>query len=110
MAISIERDTKPFDAAEYLTSDVAQAEYLTAALEENDPAFFADAIGVVARARGMSQLANETGLTRDTLYKAFSQGGNPTLETLFRVLDALGIKLVAIPAAHPVGSDEVTPA
>jgi hypothetical protein len=66
--------------------------------------------GVFIGPASMSQLANETGLTRDTLYKAFSQGGNPTLETLFRVLDALGIKLVAIPAAHPVGSDEVTPA
>jgi probable addiction module antidote protein len=98
MGISISKDTKPFDAAEYLTSEVAQAEYLTAALEENDPEFFADAIGVVARARGMSRLAKETGLTRDTLYKAFSEDGNPTLDTLLRVLRALGIKLVATPA------------
>jgi probable addiction module antidote protein len=100
MGISISKDTKPFDAAEYLTTEVAQAEHLTAALEENDPAFFADAIGVVLRARGMSQLAKKTGLTRDTLYKAFGEGGNPTLDTLFRVLRALGIRLVATPKHH----------
>jgi probable addiction module antidote protein len=100
MGISISKDTKPFDAAEYLTTEVAQAEYLTAALEENDPAFFADALGVVSRARGMSQLAKDTGLTRDTLYKAFGEGGNPTLDTLFRVLHALGIRLVATPEPH----------
>ena len=103
MGISIEKDTIPWDSARYLDTEEAQAEYLTAALEENDPAAFADAVGVVARARGMSQLAKDAGLPRDTLYKAFRDGGNPTLDTTLRVLNALGIRLTASPApARPV--------
>jgi probable addiction module antidote protein len=97
MGIDLEKDTIPFDPARYLSSEDAQAEYLTAVLEENDPAAFADALGVVARARGMTQLAKDAGLPRDTLYKAFRAGGNPTLETTLRLLTALGIKLTASP-------------
>jgi probable addiction module antidote protein len=92
--------TRPFDAAEFLDTEEAQAEFLTAALEENDAEFFAYALGVVARARGMTLVAKESGLGRQSLYKALDDGGNPTLDTVLRVLDALGIRLVATPAHH----------
>jgi probable addiction module antidote protein len=99
MGISIEKDTTLWDSARYLDSEEAQAEYLTAVLEENDAAAFADAVGIVARARGMTQLAKDAGMPRDTLYKALREGGNPTLDTVLRVLHALGIKLTAAPAS-----------
>jgi len=99
MGISIEKDTIPWDSARYLDSEEAQAEYLTAVLEENDAAAFAHGLGIVARARGMTQLAKDADMPRDTLYKAFREGGNPTLDTVLRVLQALGIKLTASPAS-----------
>ena len=91
-------ELKPFDPAEYLKSDEALAEYLTAALETEDASFIADALGVVARAKGMAQLANETGLGRNSLYKTLSKNGNPELSTVLRVMHALGLKLAAHPA------------
>ena len=86
-------ETKPWDAAEYLDSPAAIAAYVEAAFEDGDPALIAAAIGDAARARGMSQLAREAGVSRETIYKAFSEGGNPTLETLSGVIRALGLKL-----------------
>jgi probable addiction module antidote protein len=86
-----------WDPAEYLDSDEKIAEYLAAALEENDPALFATALGDIARAKGMSQMARETGLARESLYKALSMDGNPTFATILKVLEALGIKLQAVP-------------
>ena len=86
----------PFDPAEHLGSPEAQAEYLTAALETGDTSFIADSLGVVARAHGMSQLARDTGLRRESLYKALSSEGNPEFATtIMKVIQALGIQLSA---------------
>ena len=83
-----------WDAADYLKSDADMAAYLRACLEEapDDPALIAAALGDIARARGMVQLAKETGLTREGLYKALSKDGNPSLGTVLKVLKALGLK------------------
>ena len=86
---------KPFDPADYLDDDIAMVEYLACALETSDPKFIADALGVVARAKGMKQLAQESGLSRESLYKSLSENGNPELSTLMKVLNALGITLTA---------------
>ena len=90
--------TRPFDPAAYLESEEAIAAYLTDALDSNDPGFIADAIGVVARARGMTRVAREAGLSRESLYRTLGQGGNPELSTLLRVLGALGLRLSIRPA------------
>jgi len=91
-------ETTPFDAAEYLTSEEAQIELLKDAMEEGDPAYIAHALGVVARARGVSEFARETGLSREAIYKAFKPGGNPTLDTLTKATKALGLKLTLVAA------------
>lgn len=89
--------TRPFDAAEYLEDDRAIAEYLEEALkvatEDANPAFLAHALGTVARARGMSQIAKDAGLSRESLYKALGSEGNPELGTILRVVRALGLIL-----------------
>ncbi|MCA3565570.1 MAG: putative addiction module antidote protein [Methylocystis sp.] len=90
-------ETKPWDAVDYLGTPERQAAYLEAAFEDGDPALIAAAIGDIARARGMSDLARETGVTRNALYKAFREGGNPTLATLASVVNALGYKLTVSP-------------
>lgn len=89
---------KPFDAADYLDSDEAVAEYLTAALEDSDPDLFLTAIKDVARARGMTQLARDTGLGRESLYKALSTAAKPRYDTVLKVLSALGVRLQAVAA------------
>lgn len=89
--------TYPHDTAEFLGTAEAQAEYLTAALETDDPAFVADAIGVIARARGMTQVAKDAGLGRESLYKSLRSDGNPELATVLRVLKALGMSLQVTP-------------
>jgi probable addiction module antidote protein len=86
-----------FDAAEYLNSDDDVAAYLTTILEENDPALLAAAIGDIARARGMSQVARDSGIAREALYKALRPGSEPRFETISRVCAALGVRLVAQP-------------
>jgi probable addiction module antidote protein len=91
--------TRPFDPANYLKSDDDIAIYVSEALDTNDPAFIADALGVVARARGMSQIARDTGLSRESLYRALSAEGNPELSTLLRVIGALGLRLSIKPAS-----------
>jgi probable addiction module antidote protein len=90
----------PYDSADYLKSDADIAAYLDAALEKSvdDPALFTHALGVVARARGMSRLATETGVTREGLYKALSDDGNPSFMTVLKVARALGLKLSVSPA------------
>ncbi|HEX4319447.1 MAG TPA: addiction module antidote protein [Acidobacteriaceae bacterium] len=86
--------TFPWDAADYLTDDETIAEYLTAALESNDPRIIAKALGAVARARGgMTELARNTGISREALYRALSEDGNPELGTALKVMHALGVKL-----------------
>jgi probable addiction module antidote protein len=90
----------PFDAADYLDNEVSIAQYLSAALEDTNPNVFLAAVRDVARARGMAQLAQETGLGRESLYKALTPGAKPRYDTMLKVLHALGIKLLASPA-HP---------
>lgn len=85
--------TVPFDAAKHLKSRRAQAELLTDALETGDSAYIANALGVIARARGMSDVAREAGVTRAALYKALSRRGDPRLTTLLGVVKSLGFKL-----------------
>jgi probable addiction module antidote protein len=89
--------TKPFDPAEYLDDSESIAAYLTDALESEDPAFVADALGVIARARGMSEVASKTGLSRESLYRALSADGNPEFATILRVIQALELRLSAAP-------------
>jgi probable addiction module antidote protein len=84
--------TTRFDSAEYLDSDEAVGAYPEEALEMGDPAFIAQALGTIARARGMSQIAKETGLSRESLYKALSAEGNPEFSTVIRVMQALGLR------------------
>ncbi len=86
-----------FDASEYLENEEDMAAYLTAVLEENDPALLAAALGDIARARGMSQVARDSGISREALYKALRPGSEPRFETISRVCAALGVRLVAQP-------------
>jgi probable addiction module antidote protein len=90
--------TSRFDAAAYLDTPEAQAEYMTAALETGDAEFIRDAVGVVARARGMTKIAKETGLSRESLYKALGKNGNPEFSTIMRIVRALELTLSARPA------------
>lgn len=89
--------TTPYDSAEYLKTDEDMVLYLEACFEEagDDAAFIAKALGTIARAKGMTQLAKETGLGRESLYKALSGEGNPSFATILKVTSALGIKLHA---------------
>ena len=89
---------KKWDMAKYLDSEEMISEYLNAALEDGDPAVISAALGNIARARGMSQLSRETGVTRDGLYKALSPTGNPSFSTVQSVINALGLKVVVKPA------------
>ena len=86
-------ETAPFDAADYLDDEETIAEYLTAALEDPNPDIFLVAVRDVARARGMAQLARDTGLGRESLYKALAPGAKPRYDTVLKVLHALGVKL-----------------
>jgi len=85
----------PFDAAKYLTDEDAIAEYMSAVLEEDDMDLLLLALGDVARARGMSFVAQETGLGRESLYKALAPGAKPRFDTVVRVARALGVRLTA---------------
>lgn len=85
--------TKPFDPAEFLGAEEDQIELLQDAFSTGDAGYIANAIGTVARARNVSQLAREIGLTRAGLYKALSTDGDPKLSTLLGVLDALGLQI-----------------
>lgn len=80
---------------DHLQTEKEMLLYLEACLEENDPALLAAALGDIARARGMAQLARDTGLTREGLYKALSPQGNPSLATIMKVMTALGVRLHA---------------
>ena len=85
--------TRPFDPAAYLQTEEDILCYLEAAMEGNDPAHLASALGDVARSKGMSQIAREAKVGRQALYSSLSETGNPTLETLIGVLNALGLQL-----------------
>lgn len=84
-----------FDIAEELTSDEAIAVFMADALESNDVNYITHALGIIARAKGMTQIAEKTGLSREQLYRSFSENGNPTLKTTLAVMKALGIELTA---------------
>jgi probable addiction module antidote protein len=90
--------TNPWDPAEHLKTEADMAAYLEAALEEGDPALVAAALGDIARAKGVTQVARDTGLGRESLYKALSASGNPEFATVMKVIAALGLKLHAAPA------------
>ena len=85
----------PFDAARYLDSDEAVAEYMTAVLEAEDPDLLLLALGDVARAKGMAQVAKDAGLGRESLYKALTPGAKPRFDTVLKVAKALGVKFTA---------------
>ena len=87
--------TIPWDPAEHLTTEEDRAAYLEAALEEGDPALVAAALGDIARAKGMTQVAKDAGLSRESLYRALSADGNPSFATVLKVAKALGVKLHA---------------
>jgi len=93
-------ETAPYDSASHLQTDEDIRGYLIACFEEagDDPSFIAHALGVVARAKGMMQLARETGLARESLYRALSDKGNPEFGTVLKVLRALGLQLMPVPA------------
>ncbi len=84
-----------YDPAEDLASDEAIATFLAEAFETEDAGYIAHALGVVARSKGMSQIASQTGLSREQLYRSFSETGNPTLKSTIAVMKALGIELTA---------------
>lgn len=86
-----------FDLSDYLTSEEDIAEYISQVLAEGDSQELLRAIGYIAKARGMTQLAKDTGLGRESLYKAFRKGSKPQFETVYKVLSALNIDLKAVP-------------
>lgn len=92
---------RAFDAADYLDSDAVVAEYLNAALEDENPDVLLQAIADVAKARGMTQIAKDTGLGRESLYKALTPGAKPRYDTVLKLIRALGVELHTTPA--PVG-------
>lgn len=85
--------TEPFDAARYITTPEAQAELLSDALASGSAAYVAHALGIIARAKGMTQVAREAGITREALYRSLSEEGDPRLTTLLGVMRALGVTL-----------------
>lgn len=91
--------TRPFDMAEQLRDEQDIAAYLTLVLEEGDPGELAHALGVIARARGMTQIAAEAGMGREALYKALRADASPRFETILKVMHALGVRLSVQPAA-----------
>ena len=86
-------ETKVFDAAKYFSAEADQVDLIADALETGHAGYIAAAIGAVAKARGMSDLSTATGLNRQALYAALREGGNPTLDTLMKVVNALGLEL-----------------
>ncbi|MGB4115202.1 MAG: addiction module antidote protein [Polaromonas sp.] len=96
---TIRIEAAPFDAADYLDDNETIAAYLSAALTDPDPDVFLVAVKDVARARGMSQLAKDTQLGRESLYKALSAGAKPRYDTMIKVINALGVQLQVVPTA-----------
>jgi probable addiction module antidote protein len=91
---------RAFDIADYLDSGEVVAEYLNAALEDSNPDVFLAAVADVAKAKGMTQVSVDTGLGRESLYKAFAPGAKPRYETVLKVLRALGVQLHTVPASE----------
>jgi len=101
--------TRKFDVAKFLETDQDIALYLSEALETGDAAYVAHAFGAVARARGMAKVARQTGLGRESLYKALSGSGNPELATVLRVAKALGVELAARPLVRRISAKATKP-
>lgn len=95
--------TAPYDPAEFLSRPEAQAELLSEALQSGDPSYVAHALGVIARARGMTEVARDAGLSRETLYRSLSKNGNPELATVMTVMKVLDFSLVAQKYNTPSG-------
>ena len=93
-----EADTRPWDPAEHLLSDEDNVAYLEAALQQDDPRLVAAVLGDIARAKGMTTIAQDTGLGRESLYKSLSASGNPEFATVLKVVRALGLRLRAATA------------
>jgi probable addiction module antidote protein len=92
----MKKQTKLYDAAEFLTDEETISAYLTEALESDDPRYISKALGAVARAKGgIAQLSRDTGIAREALYRALSETGNPELGTILKVVHALGVRLSA---------------
>ncbi len=89
---------RDFDVSDYLTDEASIAEYLAAALEEESSGAFLEALGHVAKARGMAQISTATGLGRESLYKALSGDAQPRYDTIRRVVEALGLRITITPA------------
>ena len=89
--------TTSFDPAKYLKTDEDLAGYLEVCMEDGDPALIIDALGIIARAKGMTQLSRDTGIAREALYRALSKKGNPAFSTVSKVFKALGYRLEARP-------------
>jgi probable addiction module antidote protein len=103
--MSKEITLRPYDVVEYLRDDADMAAYLEAALEDGDPTLITHVLGDIARARGMAQMARDTGLGRESLYKALSGEGNPEFATIMKVVKALGLQLHASAvAAEPAAA------
>ena len=94
-------DTRPLDLAEYASDESTQAYLLEDALDSGDPAYLSNVLGIIARARGMTETAAKAGVTREALYKALSLKGDPKLSTLLGVFRALGLKLKLEPIDPP---------
>jgi probable addiction module antidote protein len=94
------KNLSAFDASDYLEDDAVVAEYLNAALEDENPDVFLQALADVAKARGMSKLARDTGLGRESLYKALAPGAKPRYETIIKLVRALGVELQTTPFAR----------
>ena len=89
-------ELRKFDPVDFLDNDEALIEYLNLALAENDPSYFTKALGNVARAKGMTSISEASGLGRQSLYRALSSDGNPRIDTLFKVLETLDLRLAVI--------------
>lgn len=93
-------ELKRFDIAGYLDNEQATAEYLSTVIAENDPAALVQALGTVIRARSMTDIAEKTGLNRESLYKALSDNASPRFDTINKVVQALGLKIAVLPAEN----------
>ena len=93
-------ETRPYDPARYLDSDEAVAAFVEEAFETGDAAFIAHALGIAARARGMTQIAKDAGLSRESLYRALGENGNPELATVLKVAKALRLRIGVTVAAE----------
>ena len=102
--VKVARKLVAFDAAQYLDDEDAIAEYMTAVFEADDPDLLLLALGDVARARGMAQVAKDAGLGRESLYKALSPGAKPRFDTVLKVARALGVRFAAQPVEETVAS------